>query len=48
MMAASEGCCESCIASFVAKLSDKEEVKCIGCSELRVELLQAKNEILSS
>jgi hypothetical protein len=46
-MAASEGCCESCIASFVTKLSDKEEVKCIGCPELRVELLQAKNEILS-
>jgi hypothetical protein len=40
-MAESVGCLESGVSSFVDKL-----VKCLGCSELRMELLQAKNEIL--
>jgi hypothetical protein len=46
-MAERVGCLENGVSSFVNKLSDKHEVKCLGCSELRMELLQAKNEILS-
>jgi hypothetical protein len=38
---------ESCIYPFVNKISSKQDVKCIGCSELRLELLQVKTEILS-
>jgi hypothetical protein len=47
MMADSVGCLESYISTFVNNRSDKQEVKCIGCSELRLELLQVKTEILS-
>jgi hypothetical protein len=45
-MVESVGRLGSCISPFDNKISDKQEVKCIGCSELRIELLQAKTEIL--
>jgi hypothetical protein len=46
-MAEGVGCFERCISPFVNKISDKQEVKCISCAELRLELLQVKTEILS-
>jgi hypothetical protein len=47
MMAESVGRTESCISPFINKVCDEQEVKCVGCSELGMELRQARTEILS-
>jgi hypothetical protein len=46
-MVESVGRTESCISPFINKVCDEQEVKCISCSELGLELLQARTEILS-
>jgi hypothetical protein len=46
-IAESVGRTESCISPFINKVCDEQEVKCIDCSELVLELLQARTEILS-
>jgi hypothetical protein len=46
-MADTEGRNDSCLSSFDNLTSVEQDGKCLGCSELRLELLKIKTELLS-